>query len=377
MDNVTHALIGVCLARLALPWVRSLRGALWVSVLASNLPDVDWACTPFFEDPRLGYLVHHRGYTHTFVVATGLAVALALGVQRWIPAARRAPMIGLAVVAAWLHVGADAWNNYGVHPFWPFDNHWFYGDFIFIVEPWLWTALIPAAWHICGPRTRVGLGALVLAMAGALGWLQPWLGVTWMVATALILRVLGNRGGLGAPTALVILTLVAFGWASRVVRVGYERRVPGALVDVILTPHPALPWCWQALTVSTGDGRVHVRTAHTSLLPAWTPAEACALRVVSRTAPMVPADLPDDPTTTWGPRFEGELGELATLASERCRVDTLLRFTRAPYWTDHVAGDLRYDAEPGLGFAEIPTAGSEGCMQAPWTGFYSGPVPAR
>ena len=39
------------------------------------------------------------------------------------------------------HIVADAWNSYGVHPFWPFDNHWYYGDAINIYEPWLWVIL--------------------------------------------------------------------------------------------------------------------------------------------------------------------------------------------------------------------------------------------
>src|SRR5262249_8885402 len=43
-----------------------------------------------------------------------------------------------------LHIFADSWNSYGVHPFFPLDNSWYYGDYIFIVEPIVW--VICGAW---------------------------------------------------------------------------------------------------------------------------------------------------------------------------------------------------------------------------------------
>jgi inner membrane protein len=32
----------------------------------------------------------------------------------------------------------DSLNVYGVHPLWPFDPNWYYGDLVFIVEPVFW-----------------------------------------------------------------------------------------------------------------------------------------------------------------------------------------------------------------------------------------------
>jgi hypothetical protein len=56
--------------------------------------------------------------------------------------------------------------------------------------------------------------------------------------------------------------------------------------------------------------------------------------------------------------WDAPLGELAALARTNCQAAALLRFARAPFWFPvagdslHV-GDLRYDREPGLGFAEL------------------------
>ena len=43
-----------------------------------------------------------------------------------------------ALLGTLLHLSMDALNSYGVHLFWPFENRWFYGDSVFIVEPLYW-----------------------------------------------------------------------------------------------------------------------------------------------------------------------------------------------------------------------------------------------
>ena len=44
-----------------------------------------------------------------------------------------APSLVLAWLAVLSHILLDYTNNYGVHPYWPFDNRWIYGDSVFIV----------------------------------------------------------------------------------------------------------------------------------------------------------------------------------------------------------------------------------------------------
>ncbi|MDP2314622.1 MAG: metal-dependent hydrolase, partial [Pseudomonadota bacterium] len=382
MDNVTHALIGVLLARAALPWVGSLRGALWAAVLASEAPDLDILLNPFFEDARLGYLVHHRGHTHTIVGALVLALGCA-GFARWRDrAARPGPLVGLAVGAALIHITADAWNNYGVHPFWPVDASWRYGDMIFILEPLLWLALLPLAFATATRRgVRIGLGAVGVAMAGAVTFaLGPLAAAAWTLGVGALGALQLRWDRLWVPTVLSVAVLVGFGAASRTVEAGVRSRMATlrpdeTVLDVALTPRPATPWCWQGFVVSHDTTTYEARGVAVSLAPALTSPAACVLRRgEGRTAPLVPGDLPSDPTVAWGERFAAPVGELAALATEQCRVDAFLHFARVPYWEDDGAlirvGDLRYDMEPGLGFAEVETrrttpADTRGCDDLP------------
>ena len=79
MDNVTHAFVGAALAECAVPPDGSSRTRtilIAAGVIAANAPDVDLLYTGITEAP-LGYLLHHRGYSHTL---PGLAV---LGIAIW------------------------------------------------------------------------------------------------------------------------------------------------------------------------------------------------------------------------------------------------------------------------------------------------------
>lgn len=389
MDNVTHSLIGVLLGRAALPWVGSLRGALWAAVLASNAPDLDLALTPFFEDRRLGYLVHHRGHTHTLVVSLGLAIGAALFAKWRDKEAKLGPLLGLAVVGNALHIGADAWNNYGVHPFWPLENSWYYGDFIFILEPLLWLALLPLAARLASRPWRYALGGLFAGMVAATTFgLGAAAGAVFALATGGLAVAavragpsVGLAGAAGLPATLAVAALGAFklseGAADANLRAAFAAARPDAeVLDVVLAPRPATPWCWEGLVLSLDGDRYAARSVRHSLAPALTGPAACAVerRGSGRTAPMLAADLPASEDTVWGERFDGPADGVARLAAASCRADAFLRFGRAPYWTDDgdgvILGDLRYDREDGLGFAEIELrrddgADAAGCANLP------------
>ena len=155
MDKITQSLVGVALSETAVresatPAQRRL--FLAAGIVSSNLPDLDLlyvGLTP----PPLGYLLHHRGHTHTLV---GLVVQGLLGwmLCRLAPAVRRlaagdrARLFALIVVGLLGHLLLDTTNSYGVHPFYPFDRRWYYGDAVFIFEPWLWLLVgLAAAWN--------------------------------------------------------------------------------------------------------------------------------------------------------------------------------------------------------------------------------------
>jgi inner membrane protein len=55
-------------------------------------------------------------------------------------------LLGLAYAGVYSHVFLDFLNNYGVRLLTPFDWRWFYGDAVFIIDPWLWLTLGVGVW---------------------------------------------------------------------------------------------------------------------------------------------------------------------------------------------------------------------------------------
>jgi len=79
-------------------------------------------------------------------VLTGAMLLLDRAVRRW----RRAGLpsgvvptevLRLAVISILTHPILDTLNVYGVRWLMPFGDQWFYGDTLFIVDPWLWLVL--------------------------------------------------------------------------------------------------------------------------------------------------------------------------------------------------------------------------------------------
>ena len=145
MDNLCHTLAGAALAETGLK--RSSRFATAALLVASNLPDVD--ALAFFGD--LPSVAFRRGWTHGILAQALLPVLLTgalMALDRWRPprsaGARRVrplPLLALCYIGVLLHVGMDWLNNYGIRLLMPFSGRWFYGDSVFIIDPWLWIAL--------------------------------------------------------------------------------------------------------------------------------------------------------------------------------------------------------------------------------------------
>ena len=210
MDNLTHSFAGAALAELALrdgttPAPRRL--FLAAGVVASNFPDADLlyvGITP----PPLGYLLHHRGHTHTVVGLLAQFALLAL-LCYLLPAIRRLAdadrtrLLALIAVSLAGHLAMDAPNTYGVHPFHPFDSRWYYGDAVFILEPWLWIVLGAAtAANAKGRLGRAGLAALVLLppiFLASIGVISAGT-LAALVATALVLAWAGRSLSPRIPT---------------------------------------------------------------------------------------------------------------------------------------------------------------------------------
>src|SRR5689334_19853820 len=80
MDNITHTLTGLMMARAGLGETSGRGGALMM-MLAANVPDVDVFATGL--PGSLSYLEYHRGYTHSLLMAPVMAV-IPLLLARWI-----------------------------------------------------------------------------------------------------------------------------------------------------------------------------------------------------------------------------------------------------------------------------------------------------
>src|SRR5262245_42506739 len=94
MENVAHTVVGLLLAEGAMQWHASRssdpappafgRIAYWLSAVCNNLPDVDLLYVGITPG-KLGYLLHHRGHTHTVLGGLLLSILpflIALAVAR-------------------------------------------------------------------------------------------------------------------------------------------------------------------------------------------------------------------------------------------------------------------------------------------------------
>jgi inner membrane protein len=397
MDNLTHSIAGIALAEAALharrgsPGTkRRLKRLFWgTSLAANNLPDFDFLLAPLTKG-RVGYLLHHRGYTHTVLMAIPQALVILAGV--WIYTQLRSRKLRaidwgwlalLSLSGGVLHIAMDGMNSYGVHPFWPLANRWFYGDFMFILEPWLWACLLPPL--IFAERKKGWRMTLALIFFGGLAveWaapVAPWYvallvtgtGLAVWFAIARLTPILRLATGVGAALAVTVLFALV-GAHNRAAIEG--RNTDGfAFDDIVLSPLPSNLFCWTVLTVESNQEYYRVRKGMFATLPRLIPADKCPVfRVGHGLAPLAEVSEPPDPHVSWFGEYRAPLAELRNLYHANCGIAALFRFARAPFVLakggEYVAGDLRYDFSRGMSFAESEVAKSDACPERvpPWT----------
>lgn len=146
MDNLCHVLVGAAIGKAGL--ARRTTLGMSTLVIANNLPDIDVAV---FATDTLAMSVR-RGWTHGVLAQAALPVVLTgvmLGYDRLVvrkranapPPAVARELLLLSYIGVLLHVFMDLMNSYGVRLLMPFTGRWFYGDALFIVDPWLYLAL--------------------------------------------------------------------------------------------------------------------------------------------------------------------------------------------------------------------------------------------
>ncbi len=297
-------------------------------LVGANLPDVD--VLAYLDGPAAD-LAFRRGWTHGVLalavlpfLLTGAMLLLDRAGRRIRRAAlpsgtRRGELLLLSTVAIGSHPVLDTLNTYGVRWLMPFDGRWFYGDVLFIVDPWLWLAL--------------GLG-VALSRRGRTA--RGFVAERVRPARLALLFLLVYSGAMAAS-----------GTAARRIAAREIERATGRPVEAImLSPLPVTPFRRSVVAV---QGDVYrVGRFHWLEVPRF---DVSALRAFPRGAPDHPAAAAAAATTV-GRRFLG--------------------WARFPTWRVEPRGDgravvhivdLRYADRPGVSFGAVSipvTMASEG-----------------
>lgn len=216
MDPLTHTLVGASLAATRLG--DKTRLATAALVIGANLPDVDVFFYFKGGDFALGF---RRGWTHGILALVVLPAVL--GTILWLwgrwrnqggsgPPVRPGWLMGLCYLGCLTHPSLDWLNTYGMRWWMPFRDTWYYGDSVFIMDPWLW--LILGVGLLVGRRPSRAAGTSVVTMAALVVWL------------------VGSR----APDYLPVVgsvfatLLLAFFWKPRVGWLVAHRAATGGLI---------------------------------------------------------------------------------------------------------------------------------------------------
>jgi inner membrane protein len=139
MDNLTHTLYGIALAKAGLD--RTSRYAMPAILIGSNLPDIDLAT---IMGGQINYLRYHRGVTHSFLGIAIESLVLALffmGFEKPGTHRKRLKLFLWLFLSSLLGTGShlflDYTNSYGIRPFLPFQSEWYSLDTVFIIDPWI------------------------------------------------------------------------------------------------------------------------------------------------------------------------------------------------------------------------------------------------
>jgi len=182
-------------------------------VIASNLPDIDAAV---FATDTLA-MSFRRGWTHGVLALATLPLVLTgamLLYDRYRSRRSGQPAIGssgqpvrpgqillLSYIGVLLHVFMDLMNSYGVRLLMPFSERWFYGDALYIVDPWLYLTL-GLGWFLARTNPRPARIGVTVAAIYVLVMLASTFVARREVAAGLA------RGGRPADTRFMVTPVV-------------------------------------------------------------------------------------------------------------------------------------------------------------------------
>lgn len=156
MDSVTHIALGACMGEVFAGKKLGKKAMLW-GALAQSLPDIDILASLWLKPSA--NLLAHRGFTHSILFCMAATVILALittrlhrphniSFLRWIL---------FFSTAIFIHIFIDAFNNYGVGWFEPFDRSRISFNAIYVVDPLfsIWVILACIALLVFSRRNKL------------------------------------------------------------------------------------------------------------------------------------------------------------------------------------------------------------------------------
>src|SRR5947207_1970419 len=170
MDGLTHSFVGLASAKAGLE--RLSPYTIAVSILAANAPDIDVVTA---VGGRWTALHYHRGITHSIAGTLVLAIlipTLFYLIDRVVARLRARParvrfrgLLLASLIVAATHPLMDWTNNYGLRPLLPWNDRWFYGDLVFIIDPYIWLIVGGAGFLLTSNRKLKLIGYSLLGLS--------------------------------------------------------------------------------------------------------------------------------------------------------------------------------------------------------------------
>ena len=205
MDNICHTLVGAALAQAGLKRRTGLGAA--TLMIGANFPDIDILSLPFGQATEF-----RRGWTHGLLALVVLPFVLTGIMLAWDRFTRRPrgvdrppvvprELLLLSALAILTHPTLDWMNSYGMRWLMPFNGRWFYGDSLFIIDPWLLLVLGLGVWLSRRSERRNHPDAwrpARAALAVASAYVITMLGLQ-AIAEGIVRRDLAGSGWLSQP----------------------------------------------------------------------------------------------------------------------------------------------------------------------------------
>lgn len=393
MDNITHTAVGALFTEVLYQSIRKkhgdkpkLRRNLQIlSAFASNFPDFD-LLLQLVDSSSLGYLTNHRGHTHTLLGLIGeflFVLAVSFLISKFIlksPFSKEnikyiAPVLAFGLLS---HVVLDFMNSYGVHPFWPLNNKWYYGDTLFIIEPLLWITMATAFFHIIksGYFKYIFLGfslssPLIFTVLGLGSWINTSL--VLMFSFTLFFHLKGKEPLRVAKEGLSFLLSIIciFALQSAHTKASLEDSLSSiaaeyTLLDLQVSPLPSNFMCWNFLGVYKNSSEYQTYSGTYS--PSEFFLKFCPLQDSTKGVPPN-VQLKDLPNIKFNGLYTQPLDTLKSAYSLNCKTKAWFTFARVPFFFEENLYDLRFAIRSKEGFVEFDVESEQDCpvIKSPWT----------